>query len=111
VAWLERVSRAETKAFVPDLIYAEVGQALAGYVRAGELTRDDARARMELVSELPATVHSSRSLAPTALEFALTLGTTVDDACYLVLAELRDCLLVTADRRLAAAAVSSELVP
>jgi predicted nucleic acid-binding protein len=40
----------------------------------------------------------------------LSLGLSVYDASYLVLAEASDSLLVTADERLAAAAARAELV-
>ena len=49
-------------------------------------------------------------LAEPAVGFAISQGLSVYDACYAVLAEAEDAVLVTADRRLAAAATRAELV-
>jgi predicted nucleic acid-binding protein len=42
--------------------------------------------------------------------FALSSELSVYDACYAVLAEAEDAVLVTADRRLAAAVTEAELL-
>jgi predicted nucleic acid-binding protein len=108
--WLEQAVRRELTVHVPDLLYAEVAQALADYVRAGERTRADAIARMDFVLRLPFDVHQSQRIAGAALAVSLGRGITAYDACYAVVAELWDAVLVTADRRLAAAVPRSELV-
>jgi predicted nucleic acid-binding protein len=65
---------------------------------------------MDFVRRLPFDVHPSRRIAPAALAVSLGRGITAYDACYAVVAELWDAVLVTADRRLAAAVRRSELV-
>jgi predicted nucleic acid-binding protein len=95
---------------VPDLVFAEVGNALAGYVRASRLTPSDALESLELVVRLPSRVTALRELAPAALRLALSRGLTVYDACYAALAEAEGAVLVTADQELAAAVKRAELV-
>ena len=54
-----------------------------------------------------------RPLAPLvgpALVLAVDRGLSLYDGCYLALAEAEQAVLVTADRRLAAAATNAELV-
>jgi predicted nucleic acid-binding protein len=109
-SWLEQAARRELTVHVPDLLYAEVGQALTDYVRAGHRTPAEAIDRMDFVVRLPFDVHPSRGIAPAALAVSLGRGITAYDACYAVVAELWDAVLVTADRRLAAAVPRSELV-
>jgi len=52
----------------------------------------------------------SAELAPASFAVALERGLSVYDACYAVAAEVERALLVTADRQLAEAATSSELL-
>ena len=108
--WLERAVGRELDVHAPDLVYAEVGQALARYARAGRLSSEQARVGFQLAAGLPLAVHGVQELAEAALELSLARGLSVYDACYAVVAELWDAVLVTADRRLAAAVPRSELV-
>ncbi|MEP7335703.1 MAG: type II toxin-antitoxin system VapC family toxin [Actinomycetota bacterium] len=109
--WLERVARREVDAVVPDLVFVEVGQAFAGYVREGALPRHAALRRLEFVRALPFEVRPLDVLAPAALAIALERELSVYDACYASLAEAEDAVLVTADRRLAGAVDRCELLP
>jgi predicted nucleic acid-binding protein len=97
--------------FVPDLVFAETANALRGYVRGGELAEEDARTKLSLIVELPLRVASLRSLSVDALAKSLELGLSVYDSCYVVLAEVADATLVTADRRLAAAIPQAAVLP
>jgi predicted nucleic acid-binding protein len=97
--------------YVPDLVFAETANAFAGYVRAGAFDEAEARAKLLYLTELPLRTASLRSLAPDALSVALEHGLSVYDACYAVLAETAEAVLVTADVRLGRAAARMALLP
>lgn len=78
---------------------------------ARRLGQDDARSVLEVVTVLPFAVISLPLLVRAALDLALARGLTAYDACYAVLAEATDAVLVTADVRLAAAVPRSALLP
>jgi predicted nucleic acid-binding protein len=108
--WVARIDDAAFVASAPDLIFAEVGQALFGYVESGHVSIDKTREYLDFVCALPLHVRPTRELVPTALEVARNRQLSIYDACYAVLAEAEDAVLVTADRRLAAAVSRAELV-
>jgi len=83
----------------PDLLYAEIGNALWKRVRRGELTSAAAGRIVEAVSRLPIEVYPSRMLSGAALQIAGSTGLTVYDCLYLATALLTDSRLITADRR------------
>jgi predicted nucleic acid-binding protein len=95
---------------VPSLVFAEVGNALAGYVRAAKLPARGALDRLEFTVRVPRRVSEIGELAPAALGLAISRGLSVCDACYAVLAEAEGAVLVTADRRLAGAVTRAEVV-
>ncbi len=95
---------------VPDLVFAEVGNALCGYARDTKLTLAGAMRRVDFVARMPLDVREHRTLVGAAVGLAFSRGLSVYDACYAVLAEVEDAVLVTADRRLAEAVTRSELV-
>lgn len=107
--WLGRAID-DIEVIVPSLVFAEVGNALAGYVRAARLPANGALDRLDFVLRIPRRVIEIGELAPAALGLALSRELSVYDACYAVLAEGEDAVLVTADRRLAAAVTRAELV-
>lgn len=107
---MQRAIEGDVEVHVPDLVYAEVGQALARYTRVGRVSREQAGERIEFVTAMPLAAHAVHGLAAASLHLALARGLSVYDACYAVVAELWDAVLVTADRRLAAAVPRSELV-
>jgi predicted nucleic acid-binding protein len=98
-------------ASAPDLIYLEAASALAGYVRNGDVDADEATAALRDVLEIPLEAHPDRLLAPQALALAITRRISAYDAAYLALALGANATLVTADRRLAAQAEQSALLP
>jgi predicted nucleic acid-binding protein len=101
----------QIEGLAPDLVYAEVANALWLYVRGSSLSAEDAGAKLALVIELPLRIASLRSVAADAIAVALERDLTVYDACYLALAEAADAVLVTADRRLAQVAQRGALLP
>jgi predicted nucleic acid-binding protein len=107
--WIDRAF-GDVEVGVPNLLFAEVGNALAGYVRSGVLSARAADARLEFTLRLPHAVTDVGELAPAALAVAVARGLSVYDGCYVVLAEGHDAPLVTADRRLAAVVKRAELL-
>lgn len=108
--WVARVDDIGFVASAPDLIFAEVGQALLGYLKSGHLSMGKAREHLDFVCALPLYVRPTQELVATAVEVAWDRQLSVYDACYAVLAEVEDAVLVTGDRRLAAAVSRAELV-
>jgi predicted nucleic acid-binding protein len=88
----------------PDLLYAEIANALWKRVRRGELTAAAAGRIVEAVSRLPIEVYPCRMLSGAALQIARSTGLTVYDCLYLATALLTGGVLATADRRLYEAA-------
>ena len=107
--WTERIDR-DVRAYAPDLIWVEVANALRLAERANALSAARSDELLEAVIGLPIHVRSTRTLCRHALRSALATGLTAYDASYLVLAEVFDATLVTADRQLAAAASRAELI-
>ncbi len=110
VEWVGALDDPQVRAVVPELHFAELGNALLGYVRAGRLTLHQAAVRLELGCSLPLEARSLQELSLPAMRVGAERGLTVYDACYAVLAEVEDAVLVTADRRLAESVSRSELV-
>ena len=108
--WLDAVEAEELDGHVPELVYAEVANSLLKYVRAEKMSAGDAVAALETVVALPLRTHRLGKLAPGALALAAETGLSAYDCCYAVLSESMNAPLVTADRRLAAAVRSAELV-
>ena len=108
-SWVARIG-AGIEGFVPDLAYAEVAHALLRYVRGRIMTLQAAREATANVAMLPLERVALGGLATAALETAVAHELSVYDGFYLLLAVREDAILVTADRRLAAAYDRSELV-
>ena len=107
--WVAAVDRGSVEGHTALLAFTEVANALVGYVRAGALTLADAASALEALNILPLRLHG-HELAPAALGAAVELGLSAYDGTYAALAESHDAVLVTADRRLAAAVRSAELL-
>jgi predicted nucleic acid-binding protein len=99
----------EHELLAPDLLWPEFANIVWKKVRRGELTPDEARRILSLCQQVAFEVTASTNLIDSALEIALGLGRTVYDSMYLALAAHRDCVMLTADRRLFNAVNSSEL--
>jgi predicted nucleic acid-binding protein len=110
VDWVRRAMRKEVTVAVPDLVFAEIGNALSLYAKDARLTIDGAIRRVEFVLRVPLEIRELQLLIAPALGLAISRGLSVYDACYAVLAEAEDAVLVTADRRLAASVPRAELV-
>ena len=108
--WVRRALRREVVVSVPDLVFPEVGNALSLYIRDASLTLSGALRRVAFVHGLPLEVRAHEALIEAAVGLAITRELSLYDACYAVLAEAEDAVLVTADRGLAAAVARAELV-
>ena len=84
----------------PDLLWPECGNILWKKVWRRELTADEARLIWGGLEQQPISIFSSSLIVESALEVAFDTNRTVYDGCYLALAMLTDCQLVTADRKL-----------
>jgi predicted nucleic acid-binding protein len=107
--WTARLND-DLRAYAPELIWIELANALRLAVRANALSRTLADDVLATTLQLPIDVRPLAPLCRPALSSALALGLSVYDACYVVLADALDAILVTADRRLADAASRAELI-
>ena len=97
-------SLALTTLEAPDLLPIECASVLWKKAAIGDLTRREAAERLEFLLHAPVTLTASRELLDMALDLALEWRHPVDDCLYIALAIRRNIPLVTADKRLAAAA-------
>lgn len=107
---LDRVAEGATVGHAPDLVVAEVSNALALAVRAERRSLEDAQLLFELFAASPIQLHPTVRLGPAAIELAATSELSAYDSFYAVLAAALEVPLVTADRRLAAAVPGAVLV-
>ena len=98
------------RAIAPDLLRLELANALAMQARAGA-GENDVREWLSLALAVPLELTASSELVLDAFELSLGSALSVYDACYAVLADAHGAVLVTADRRLAAAYPRSALLP
>ena len=90
--------RGETVA-VPDLARIESISVIRRQLRSGMLDESQATKAVDDLLELPLVVYPTAQLLHRA--WAVRDSITVYDACYVALAEILQCPLVTADARLA----------
>lgn len=88
----------------PELLLAEAGSALWKYVRAGQMSGEQARSVLERLPEHFHNLFPLLPIADEALEIAVSIRHPIYDCFYLALARQENVPFVTADRRLAAAA-------
>lgn len=94
----------------PTLIYVEVLHSVLRLCRQRVTSPGRARDALATLHAVRADARPLKSLAATAWDVALERNLSACDACYVVLAELLDVPLVTADRRLAAATPNAVLL-
>lgn len=93
-----RVLAADHALLAPDLLWAELGNALWKRVRSGEIAAEDARDLLRDFQRFQVVTTPIMPLIDAALEIATHLDRTVYDSLYLALALARRCQIVTADR-------------
>ena len=91
---------AEYELLAPDLLWAELGNALWKKQRRQELDQRTARRLLRDFSLVPIEYHASERWTEAALDLAVRHGVSVYDGLYLALAAGNRCRVVTADRRL-----------
>ena len=107
VKWVLREEHAATarrilstrELLAPHLLWAEVGNTLWKRHRRQESSVEEVRRMLAEIQWLPITTFAHWPLLPAALDLALSLHQTVYDCLYLALAEARNSVMVTADRR------------
>ncbi|MCX6618070.1 MAG: type II toxin-antitoxin system VapC family toxin [Acidobacteria bacterium] len=88
----------------PGLLHVECANILWKKVRLGELSKDRALKDFVVLLRAPVALTRTSELLDDALRLAIELRHPVCDCLYLALALRHDLPLVTADRRLVAAA-------
>jgi predicted nucleic acid-binding protein len=83
----------------PHLLWAEVGNTLWKRHRRQESSVEEVRRMLAEIQRLPVITLAHWPLLPRALDLAISLEQTVYDCLYLALAEARNSVMVTADRR------------
>ena len=84
----------------PELIYAEVANALWAIARRGNIGTAELREALDLLADAPLIVPSSmKQLMPAAARLAADLDHPVYDCMYLALAIQEQRPVVTADKR------------
>jgi predicted nucleic acid-binding protein len=83
----------------PHLLWAEVGNTLWKRQRRRESSVEEVRRMLAEVQRVPVTTFAHWPLLGAALDLAMSLDQTVYDCLYLALAEKRNSVMVTADRR------------
>ena len=84
----------------PDLLFAEVGNAVWKKVRRDELTADEGRRLVADLRRVAVDGVAARTLLPDAVTLAINADITVYDAMYLTLAVRLATEVVTGDDRL-----------
>ena len=93
-----RILRSRQELLAPDLIWAEVGNAVWKKCRQAEITDEEARGILQDFKRFPLHTQTSKALLSPAWAFATQFAISVYDSLYLALAVSSDCRLVTADR-------------
>lgn len=94
-----RYLRGDHALVAPDLLPAELGNAVWKRVRRGDISRPEGKQILSGFWMVPLELHPSRKLLDVALDIGASTGRTVYDCLYLAVALLNGCRLVTADRR------------
>ena len=90
----------EERFMAPDLLIAEVGNAVWKYHRQRLLSREEADAAIGMLAVAPVALQPSTQLIADAFLIAADLDRSVYDSLYLALASATSAPFVTADRKL-----------
>ena len=95
-----RVLSEDFTLLAPDLIWAEVGNALWKQWRRGQMAGEVMQGLLQDFQRAPLEISSSGSLVTVACDLARRFERSFYDSLYLALARHRACPVVTADRKL-----------
>jgi predicted nucleic acid-binding protein len=98
------IRTADDDLLAPSLVHAEIGSAIWRAVLRGDVPAAEARRDLKVAVGHYRRIISLAELVDRALELATRLRHPIYDCFYLALAERERCALITADRRLIAAA-------
>ncbi len=98
------IRTADDDVLAPSLVHAEIGSAIWRAVLRGDVPAAEARRDLKVAVGHYRRIISLAELVDRALELATRLRHPIYDCFYLALAERERCALITADRRLIAAA-------
>jgi predicted nucleic acid-binding protein len=98
---LRRNVLGEVEFIVPDVFWAEVGNALCKGTRQQRWHRDEAETAFADMRARDFDTVPSQPLLPEAISIALDFSASVYDCLYVALAMESECDLITADERLA----------
>jgi predicted nucleic acid-binding protein len=104
-----RLLESERRFIAPDLLIAEVGNAIWKIHRQRLLTRDEANAAIDSLAASPIALKPGPQLIQSAFLIAAELDRSVYDSLYLALAVAADAPFVTADRKLLNAVARTEI--
>lgn len=96
---LERYLQGLDITIAPDLLISECGNVFWRRCRQGDMTAEEATETIVDLLTLNMPLVPASSLVQSALQLALQHQRTVYDSLYLVLAQERNCSLMTADER------------
>jgi predicted nucleic acid-binding protein len=96
----ERVQASERALLAPQLMIAEVTDALRKHVRVRDITLNQASTALQSLPNWFSEIVPMQALADTALAIARRIDHSAYDCFYLALAESRSATLVTTDTRL-----------
>ncbi len=99
----------EEPLIAPEIWLAEAANALWRHSRLGEISAEEALARMEELTQAPVAAIAIEPFVADALRLATEILHPVYDCLYLALAIRHDTYLITDDRRFAVAAARPEL--
>jgi predicted nucleic acid-binding protein len=91
----------------PDLIGAELANAVWKKVRRAEISRQEGNEILAAFDKLQIELGPTRPLLAAAFEAAVALDRTVYDCLYLALAVAQNCSFFTADRKFHSAVLPS----
>ena len=98
------IRTADDDVLAPSLVHAEIGSAIWRAVLRGDVPAAEARRDLKVAVGHYRRIISLAELVDRALELATRLRHPIYDCFYVALAERERCALITADRRLIAAA-------
>jgi predicted nucleic acid-binding protein len=85
--------------FAPELLWAELANAIWKRIRRNELPAIEAANIIESLRRIPIQYEPAGNLLPKAVDLAVADDRSVYDCLYLATAMKHECMLVTADER------------